>query len=219
MGSDFEEVVVYLTIAAAALSFLIAGFVYNRYRKNKKPHLLLWFLAWTLVGIRTTLEIWVGLFDDNLLLLYAADVMTIGHSILWFLGLAYLLELPHILKKVFPLTYLLTHAILAGFLYFDIESRVAGAAVTYLIFTPAIFFIIGGFFYAPAKKRGKWGMSLVCGAFILWGLDYLVFGIPVYAYGDDLAGVFGWTLGIIFRIMAFTGFVMMVRQADVGGER
>jgi len=218
MGVGVDEAIIFLTLLSAVLSFFIAWFVLDRYRKTEKTHLLIWFFAWSLVAFRTAGEVFLKLQESNILLLYFSDVLTIVHSVLWFIGLAILLELSDRWKYMFSSGYIVVHAAVAGYLYFIVDNRIMGALTTYAIFVPVIFFFIAWFFYGPARETKKLGLSLVSGAFFLWGLDYIVFGIPYYAYGNNEAAVVGWILGFIFRVMILLGFYYMVAEEEGGGE-
>ncbi|GEM_PF-6055498 len=204
--------ILYLILASVILSFFIAGFVYERYLLTGKKlrHLQTWFIAWVIVGIRTGLELFN--FTSPSYTLFVA-YMTLAHSIMWYYGLAQLMKYQHLWKRSFTLVYIAACALSQVPLLAWGKTHLAIASI-YLIFTPIMYFILAYAFFKPALHRKKLGLSLVSGAFFLWGLDYLIFGYPYYVLQNHLAGTIGWFLGFLFRILIIMGFYLMVEETS-----
>jgi hypothetical protein len=165
-----------------------------------------WALAWFVIAIRIA----SGLFlPFSLLGAFINDFLTISHDLLWFLGLMILLEMTDIEKVYFPALYLLIHSIINALLHFGMKNRVYGAIATDIFAHPILLFILFRYFHICARVTKGLGARIVGLSFLLWAFDYIIFGVPYFGMGIPLAGVIGWTIGLIFRASIFIGYLMM----------
>jgi hypothetical protein len=96
------------------------------------------------------------------------------------------------------------HSIINALLYFGMNSRVYGAIETTIIAHPILLFILFWYFHVCARVTKHLGARIISIAFVLWAFDYIIFGA-----GIMIAGVIGWSIGLIFREANFIGFLMM----------
>jgi hypothetical protein len=81
--------------------------------------------------------------------------------------------------------------------------------VTTIFAHPILLFVLSWYFHICAKVTRYLGARVISVFFSLWALDYIIFGVPYFGMGMAIAGVIGWSIGLIFRIMMFVGFSMM----------
>jgi hypothetical protein len=162
-----------------------------------------------LVGFRVLADIYLPFSIANR---FTIDLMTIGHDMLWYLGIATLLSFTHMKREGLTIAYFTSFAAVSAYFYFGLRSLVLGTAVTVLVMHPAALLIIAYFFYLSWVKTRHIGVAIISGAFMLWALDYIIFGIPYFAFGDVMAGVYGWFIGFIFRVTIFIGFITLIAR-------
>jgi hypothetical protein len=203
----FIELWLYWTqIACIVMSSVLAMFMLWRYSLRKHSHILIWAVAWAFVALRVA----VGLFFSiSFLREFINDFLTITADLLWFFGLALLLEMPRTKKIVFPTVYLSIFSLVIFFIYFKLENQLMGAAVTTIFAHPILLFILFWYFHVCAEVTGYLGAKIISLSFLLWALGYIIFGVPYFGAGSSIAGVLGWSIGLIFRVMMFLGFTMM----------
>ena len=199
----------YLVIVSFILSLFITAFVFYRYRKVRSLHLLIWTVAWAITALRTILSLFT--FESDAAA-YTLAVLIVLHSILWYVGMAHLLEYRPVWRIWFPAIFMIFHVATAGYIYLLLGCQPLGSFLTYVIFVPAILLVLSFCFYGPARSRNRLGLSIVSGAFLLWGLDFLIFGYFFYGLENQNAGLIGWLIGVFFRIMILVGFYYMVEE-------
>jgi hypothetical protein len=203
---DFIELWLYWTqIAAIAMSLALTAFMLWRYSLRRHSHILIWAIAWALVALRVA----VGLFlPISFLREFIHDFLIIAADLLWFFGLAILMEMSRTKKMVFPMVYLSIFSSIMFIIYLGLEDQLMGAVAT-TIAHPLLLFILFWYFHVCAEVTGYLGAKIISFSFLLWALDFMIFGVPYFGAGISIAGVLGWSIGLIFRVMMFIGFSMM----------
>lgn len=120
-----------------------------------------------------------------------------------------LLEMGKKGKVYFPVLYPSTHSIISALSYFYLGSKVYGAIETTIFAHPILLFILSWYFHICAKVTKNLGARIISISFLLWAFDYIIFGIPYFGMGITIAGAIGWSIGLIFRVTIFIGFLMM----------
>ncbi|MEW5937223.1 MAG: hypothetical protein AB1665_05330 [Candidatus Thermoplasmatota archaeon] len=218
----YDEVILYLKIASIVMSVLIAGFIcrLGSGRGRRSPQLLFWALAWVIVALRVLVQLLSPskppdeVLQSDLLGYFLGDVLTVLHDLLWFVGLAIVLEFSTAKRVYFPIAYMAVHSIIVGTLYFSLNNTILAAIETTMIAHPLLLFVLFWYFYVTAQETKRWGTSLVAASFLLWALDYIVFGVPYFGIGIGLAGALGWIIGFVFRTMILIGFIFMVIEQE-----
>jgi len=201
-----EEWLQWLQIASMGMSFILTAFMLWRYFVKREKHILIWTLAWLLVGIRVV----IGLSGPKFLITnFMNDSLTIAHDLLWFLGLAILLRFTYMKRYIFPLIYLFFHLLISGVLYFWLKSNVYAAIETTIFAHPILLFILSWYFYICSRAIKSMGAKIISTSFFFWALDYIIFGVGYFGMGNQFAGILGWGIGLIFRIVIFIGFLKM----------
>jgi hypothetical protein len=202
----FIELWLYWTqIASVAMSLVLAAFMLWRYSLRKHSHILIWAIAWAIVALRVALGLF---FSISFLREFIYNFLIIVTDLLWFFGLALLLEMSRTKKMIFPIAYLSIFSSITSVIYFILENQLAGAVVT-TIAHPLLLFILFWYFHVCAEVTGYLGAKIISFSFLLWALDYIIFGVSYFGMGITIAGVLGWSIGLIFRVMTFIGFSMM----------
>jgi len=203
---DFIELWLYWTqIASITMSLVLTAFMLWRYSLRKHEHILIWAVAWAIVALRVA----VGLFSSiSFLREFIHDFLIIAADLLWFFGLALLLEMSKMKKTVFPIVYLSIFSSVTSIIYLRLENQLVGAVVTTIAHS-LLLFILFWYFHVCAEVTGYLGAKIISFSFLLWALDYIIFGVPYFGAGISIAGVLGWSIGLIFRVMMFLGFSMM----------
>lgn len=191
------------------MSFTIALLFLYRYQSRRQIHIAVWSVAWVLVGFRVLADIYLSFSIADRFII---DLMTIGHDMLWYLGIAALLGFTRMKKEGLTIAYFTSFAALSAYLYFGLHSMVLGTAVTVILMHPAALLILAYLFYLSWVKTRHVGVAIISGSFILWALDYIIFGIPYFAFNDIMAGVYGWSIGFIFRVTIFIGFITLIAR-------
>ena len=139
---SFADVRLAFEVATIFLSAVIAAMIVHRYFSKRKPHLLHWSAAWTVVGVRVLVGVLLTPLSASEAFIY--NGLTIFHDLLWFVGIAILMGLKHNGKFVFPMGFLGMDLIVDGFLLFGMHDPVASSAWTTLVAHPALLFILFG---------------------------------------------------------------------------
>lgn len=205
---SFIEIWLYWTqVACVLMSLTLAAFMLWRYHLMRRAHILVWAVAWTVVALRVAVGL---LFPFSFLREYINDLLTITGDLIWFLGLTLILEVSEVKKTYFPITYLSIFSITASIIYFGLNDRMLGAIVTTIFAHPALLFMLSWYFHICARVTGYLGARIISFSFLLWAMDYIIFGVPYFGAGIDIAGVLGWNIGLVFRVMILLGFLMIV---------
>jgi hypothetical protein len=197
-------------IACIIMSVVLAGFMGYRFYLKRSIPILAWTFAWSIVAVRVAVGL---LFPFSFTREFINDFLTISHDLLWFLGLAILLGMTRVGTVYFPVPYLTMHSIINALLYFGMNSRVYGAIETTIIAHPILLFILFWYFHVCARVTKHLGARIISIAFVLWAFDYIIFGVPYFGAGIMIAGVIGWSIGLIFRVAIFIGFLMMAMRS------
>jgi hypothetical protein len=206
---SLEQWLYWTQIACIAMSVVLAGFMGYRYLLKRSTTILVWAFAWFVVALRVAAGLF---FPFSFTRDFINDFLTISHDLLWLLGLAILLEMGRLGRIYFPLLYLTMHSIINALLYFGLGSRVYGAVETTIFAHPIILFILFWYFHVCAGITGHIGARIISISFLLWALDYIILGVPYFGMGITIAGAIGWTIGLIFRVTIFVGFLMMATR-------
>ncbi len=204
-----EQWLYWTRIFCILLSLALTGLMLERYLVKREYHLLIWMVAWLTVAGRVT---WETFLPKKLGFNFINDFLTITHDLLWFIGLVILLEGTSLLKFIFPFTYLALHSLLSAIFYFGLKSNILGAIESSIFTHPILLFILSWYFYLCFKALKSLGAKIISFSYLLWALDYIIFGVPYFGMGMQLAGVLGWSIGLIFRISIFIGFLILIRE-------
>lgn len=195
--------------ASVMMSFSLTSLLLFRYLGKRQAYIALWSVAWALVGFRVLADIYLQLSVTGRFII---DLMTLGHDMLWYLGIATLLGFTGMRREGFTLAYFAGSTLLSAYFYFGLSSIVLGAAATVIFTHPAILMILAWFFFLSWRKTKHIGVAIISLSFVLWALDYIIFGVPYFGLGDVMAGVYGWSIGLIFRVMIFIGFIILITK-------
>jgi hypothetical protein len=202
------EWLVWTRWASVIMSFSLTLLLLFRYLSKRQAHIAIWSTAWALVGFRVLADIYLQL---SIMGRFIVDLMTLGHDMLWYLGIATVLGFTG-MKRGFSLIYFVGSVLLSAYFYFGLGNMVLGAAVTVIFTHPIILLVLAWFFFLSWRKTKHIGVAIISISFVLWALDYIIFGIPYFGLGDVMAGVYGWSIGLIFRVAIFIGFVILITK-------
>ncbi|MEW6685109.1 MAG: hypothetical protein AB1393_02750 [Candidatus Edwardsbacteria bacterium] len=202
----------WIQIAAIGLSVVLTTFMLARFAIVKSRHILIWAVAWFVVAVRVAVGLFLPLQSTGLFL---NDFLTVVHDLFWLLGVIVLLELTPWMSYL-PLLFLLIYVPLSAIFYFGVNNKVLGTGLTTIIAHPFLLFLLSWYFYQGGKVLRSLGAKIIAGAFALWALDYIALGVLWYAQRIPLAGTIGWTVGFLFRLALFLGFILMVTEQKKG---
>lgn len=195
-----------MEICALGMSILIALLLVLNLRKGRK-HIYAWCAAWLLISIRTYISLYepLPLFEA-----FLRDLMIVLSDLFFFVGIAYLLELGLNYRFLMPTTFFFLHTGISGLLYLFFENPMYGATFTNLFSNPVLLFVVFYFFNEGGVKTDNSGLRIIAVGFLIWGMDFAIFGPLYYGAGYVFAGMLGWTIGFIARLIIFMGFLLLL---------
>ena len=215
-----------LTTGAIIISIILSlamamGLTYL-YIKIRKSHIAIWSIALYLMAVRV-LRVYLqgaGVYPVALNLFhFVNDVFLITVDMLWIYGIFYFLEYKSEKKNLIVYGfagYLILYTIL--FAINTQTSNLIGEVGTLIIIHPALLSYLFWIFYTSGKEVGSPAMSHLGIAFLIWALDFIIFGIPYFIFKNPVAGALGWTIGVIFRLMLSFAFIKMREEAISASE-
>ena len=210
-----------LTAGAMVISIILSlamaiGLTYL-YIEVRKAHITIWSIAlyfMTLRVLRIYLEnmsifpVPVNLFH------FVNDVFLITVDLLWIYGIFHFLEYSREKKNLVVygfMGYLLLYTILS-FINTP-TSTIIGEITTLIIIHPILLSYLFWIFYTSGKEVESPTMRYLGIAFLIWALDFIIFGIPYFVFKNTVAGASGWAIGVIFRLMLIFAFIKMREEA------
>ena len=208
---EYAEVKDLMELFALVLSIFLAILMGIYIRKNK-PHITFWFFAWVIISIRTYMSILEPItgIPHALIFGFVRDILIVIADLLFLVGICYLLGLGREYKHYIPALFFFTHIGISGILYLFLDSLLLGAAFTNLFTNPVLLFLVFYFFNEGAIRSHTHSLRLISIGFLLWGIDFVIFGPLYYGAGYQFAGMCGWTIGFIARTVILGGFLLLV---------
>lgn len=203
---DYFEIKSIMELCAFVISVIVAVLMVVNLKKNN-PHILCWTVAWAIISVRTFMAIFEPL---SIPLGFVRDAMIVASDILFFVGIAVLIDFGTLYRTFMPGIFMLTHLSISGILYLFYDSAVLGATFTNLFSNPVLLFLVFYFFNEAGIKMNSFPLRLIGMGFLLWAIDFVIFGPLYYGAGYLFAGMCGWIIGFIARIIIFVGFVYLL---------
>ncbi len=191
-----------LSLLSASLSTLIISLTFlYLYFKEKRPYLLIWFIAWVLYALRFASSLTFGESHNAWLPLGLRQILALGNGVMLLLGTR------QFMKKTSGIAFWLSFApflawiVLASFLRLDYLWLV----VPIFLLLGYIFVRIGLYFivYQPAPYFTRLGIGL---AMIVWGLHK--FDYPFLAR-DPYWATIGFTVGYCLELCVAIGMILL----------
>ncbi|MEM3397322.1 MAG: hypothetical protein QW620_07960 [Thermoplasmata archaeon] len=208
---DYAGIKTIMELSAVAMSVMLT-LLLGINIKAEKTHIFVWTVAWAMISIRT----YISLFEPlPIAIAFLRDFLIVLSDILFFLGIAHLLELNFHYRYFIPGLFLFFHIGVSGIIYLFLENPLWGATFTNLFSNPVLLFIVFYFFNEGSLRTGNIGLRIVGIGFLLWGMDFAIFGPLYYGAGYIFAGMCGWTIGFIARLIILLGFVLLLPKKRV----
>ncbi|MEM3493796.1 MAG: hypothetical protein QXD15_05535 [Thermoplasmata archaeon] len=208
---EYGEIKTAMEIGALIMSILLTLLIGLNIRA-RKMHIYAWTAAWGLISART----FISLFEPlPLLEAFLRDWLIVFSDILFFIGITNLLELDLYYRYLIPGLFLFIHTGVSGILYLFLESPLYGATFTNLFSNPVLLFLMFYFFNEGSLRTGNLGLRVIGVAFLLWGMDFAIFGPLYYGAGYLFAGMCGWTIGFIARVIILLGFILLLPKKGI----
>ncbi|MCX8173261.1 MAG: hypothetical protein N3F63_01440 [Thermoplasmata archaeon] len=209
---EYAEIKSIMKLGALAMSVLLTLLIGLNIRA-RKVHIYAWTAAWAMISLRTFVSLSEPL---PLAIAFLRDLLIVLADVLFYVGIAHLLEMDTHYKYIIPLFFLFLHLGVSGILYLFFESSLYGATFTNLFSNPVLLFIVFYFFNEGSVRTGNLGLRVIGLGFLLWGIDFAIFGPLYYGAGYVFAGMCGWTIGFIARLIILLGFVLILPKRTLG---
>ena len=211
-----EGIIAAVMLIAILISLVLAIALTSLYLKLHQLHIALWSIALYLMAIRvlTLLVMALGYMNITRWLHSMNDVYLILVDIIWIYGVFHFLGYERKKKAMLVygvITYIMIITILSAINSAD--AILIGEGITLLIIHPALLSYLFWIFYRSGREVNSPAMRYLGIAFLLWAIDFILFGIPYFVYKDPIAGALGWTIGLAFRFMLIWAFTEMRKEA------
>ena len=210
-----EGVIVAAMLIAIILSLTLAIALTYLYLKIHKLHIAIWSFALYFMGLRVLILLMI---TSKYLYMcesihFMNDLFLILVDVLWIYGIFHFLNYGREKKSLLIYGfsgYLLLLAILFGLNTPD--TILVGEGLTLVLIHPILLSYLFWMFYTSGKEVESNAMRYLGIAFLLWAIDFILFGIPYFVYKDPIAGALGWTIGMAFRFMLLWALLEIRRE-------
>jgi|GEM_PF-1881595 len=219
-----EGITVVLMLIALILSLVLAIAFNLLYFREHMPHIAIWSSALYIMGMRVLILIESETISSpgyltSYSLHFINDVLLILVDIIWIYGIFQFLEYSREKKNQLLygfFGYLVLLALLYGIGMPESILIVEGA--TLVLIHPVLISYLFWMFYRNGKEVKDRTMQYFGIAFLIWAIDFILFGIPYFVYKNPITGALGWSVGVLFRLILLCAFIE-IRKETLKRER
>ncbi len=216
-----EGLIIAAMLIAIILSLILAMTLTYLYLRIHQLHIAIWSFALYFMGLRVLILLMVTTkyIPMSEAIHFTNDLFLILVDVLWIYGIFHFLNYSKEKKAMLVYGfsgYLLLLAIIFGLN--TPESILVGEGLTLVVIHAILLSYLFWIFYTSGKEVENKVMEYLGIAFLLWAIDFILFGIPYFVYKYSVAGALGWTIGMAFRFMLLYAFLEMRREAKKMNE-